>query len=305
MPFIFIFVDGVGLGQKEPGNPFYCHKLSFFEEILEGNVFTEEAAGKEYARASLLALKATLGVRGRPQSATGQCSIFTGVNAAKIIGRHLRGFPNERLRKILAEKGIFRQLRARSLKCTFANAYRPVFFRELKEGNFKNFSCSTLITYYAGLKFRDLTDLCEGQAVYMDITNNTLQEQGFAVPLISPQEAGARLIKISRKYDFILYEHFLTDIAGHSKDPEKAKAVITTLDAFLRSVAENMDEKKDVLFLTSDHGNLEDMSTKVHTFNPVPALVLGKRRQKFVSLLAQKGDITGILPAILEFLSAK
>lgn len=303
MPFIFIFVDGVGLGLEKQSNPFYSNKTLFFNEILEGKSLTREASGKDYARASLLALDATLGVNGPPQSATGQSSIFTGVNAASILGRHLHGFPNQRLRDILAEKGMFTRLKARSLNCTFANAYRPGFFKDLKEGNLKNFSCSTLITYYAGLRFRDLDDLRKGQAVYMDITNKLLQEKGFHVPLITPQEAGERLIKISRKFDLTLYEHFLTDIAGHSGDPLKAKEAVTTLDAFLCSVAENMDQENDIVLLSSDHGNLEDMETKIHTLNPVPALVMGKQRQKFVSLLAGKGDISGILPAMLEVIS--
>jgi hypothetical protein len=303
MPVIFIFIDGVGLGLEEESNPFFATKTPFLTDLLEGRSLTREASGKEYAKVSLLGLDATLGVKGLPQSATGQTSLFTGVNAAGILGRHLNGFPNQILREILAEKGMFLQLQAKSLKGTFANAYRPVFFKELKEGIKRHFSCSTLITYYGGLGFRDLDDLRNAQAVYLDITNKSLREKGFQVPLVSPQEAGKRLVNISRSFDLTLYEHFITDIAGHSGDYNAAAEAVTILDAFLGSVAENMNPERDIVLVSSDHGNLENIDVKVHTANPVPALVMGKRRHKLVTLLAKGEDITGVFPALLEVLS--
>lgn len=304
MSLIFIFLDGVGLGLEEQSNPFFNVKTPFLTSLFGGKSLTREASGKEYAEATLLALDAVLGVEGRPQSATGQTSLFTGVNAAAVLGRHLRGFPNRILRKILAEKGMFLQLKSRSFTGTFANAYRPDFFQALKEGLNQRFSCSTLITYYGGLDFRNLDDLRNGQAVYMDITNKFLREKGFKVPQVSPHEAGKTLVNISRGFDLTFFEHFFTDLAGHSGDYNTAAEVVAILDSFLESVAENMDLQRNILLVSSDHGNLEDMSSKIHTFNPVPALVMGKQRHKLVSLLAGRQDITGVLPAILGVLSA-
>ena len=116
-------------------------------------------------------------------------------------------------------------------------------------------SCSTLITYYGGLDFRNLDDLRNGQAVYMDITNKFLQEKGFKVPQVSPYEAGKTLVNISRGFDPTFFEHFITDVAGHSGDYNTAAEVIATLDSFLESVAENMDLQRDILLVSSDHGN--------------------------------------------------
>ena len=55
--------------------------------------------------------------------------------------------------------------------------------------------------------------------------------------------------------------------------------------------------------LTSDHGNLEDLSTRRHTANPVPGLVIGDNalRRQFSSGLI---DLTGIAPAILKMLNS-
>jgi 2,3-bisphosphoglycerate-independent phosphoglycerate mutase len=58
--------------------------------------------------------------------------------------------------------------------------------------------------------------------------------------------------------------------------------------------------------LTSDHGNLEDLSTRRHTANPVPALLIGAPayRNAFATLLKGRDqDLTIVAPAILQFLA--
>jgi len=49
--------------------------------------------------------------------------------------------------------------------------------------------------------------------------------------------------------------------------------------------------------LTSDHGNLEDLTTRRHTLNRVPALVIGgeQARRQFVAGLHA---LTSVAPAI-------
>ncbi len=304
MSIIFVFVDGVGLGEEEQKNPFFTTATPFFSSLLGRNKLTREAAGKDYEHATLLALDAGLALEGLPQSATGQTALFTGFNAAQIIGCHLNGFPNRQLRGILAEHGIFLQLKRRLLEGTFANAYRPDIFAALQDGLQGYYSCSTLITYYGGLTFRSLDDLRRGEAVYMDITNVVLKRLGFDLPLIAPQEAGLRLAGIARHFSFTLFEYFLTDIAGHNRNGAFAAETVATLDVFLGALAQNLGAD-DLLLLTSDHGNLEDLSTKTHTLNPVPALVVGPKRQRLVELLAGEGSITAVTPAILRYLTEK
>lgn len=303
MRIIFIFIDGIGLGSENEDNPFVFAGTPFLYRLLEGSFFTEQAMGKSFSHGVLLGLDATLGVSGQPQSATGQASLFSGVNAPALIGRHLNGFPNKKLRELLQEKGMFLQLWRKGLSGTFANAYRPEFFSDLNEGLQRFISCSTLITYYGGLPFRTLDDLEKGGAVYMDITNHYLQQMGFNVSRITPEEAGFRLVQIARGYNVTLYEHFITDIVGHSQDREKAVETLNTLDSFLESVINNMDFEQDLLLVTSDHGNLENLDIKGHTTNPVPAFIVGKEHRQLAGRLARAGDITGVLPAVLEILS--
>jgi bisphosphoglycerate-independent phosphoglycerate mutase (AlkP superfamily) len=49
--------------------------------------------------------------------------------------------------------------------------------------------------------------------------------------------------------------------------------------------------------ITSDHGNLEDLSTRRHTKNPVPALLIGSTylREQFTKNLK---TLTDVAPAI-------
>jgi 2,3-bisphosphoglycerate-independent phosphoglycerate mutase len=50
------------------------------------------------------------------------------------------------------------------------------------------------------------------------------------------------------------------------------------------------------LVICSDHGNVEDASTKMHTTNPVPLLVVGPAANGFCEAV----DITDVAPLILS-----
>lgn len=304
MRVIFIFIDGVGLGELSPENPFVFTETPFLKTLLRGNPLTREMSGFHDREATLWALEAQLGVEGLPQSATGQAALFTGTNAPRRLGYHLNGFPNRALRDLLAAEGIFASFRAEGYRCAFVNAYRPPFFEKLKQGlPGRRHSCSTLITYYGKLPFYNLDDLKAGNALYMDLTNELLNKMGFSVPEITPEEAGKRLIDIGSNFDFSLFEYFISDYAGHLADREKAGRVIRTLDRFLGAAVEHFKPEETLLIITSDHGNIEDLSHGKHTLNRVPALLIGAEtvRRQIIPLLH---DLTDILPAIRAALAA-
>ena len=305
MRLLFIFVDGVGLGREQPDNPFIHSETPGISGILDGRRLTADSAFYCGSKASLIGLDAAMGVSGLPQSATGQASIFTGVNAAAFIGSHLNGFPNQELRRLLAAKGVFRWLRGKGYRVVFANAYRPPFFDLLRRGLPGNrYSCSTLITFYGGLPFYNLIDLEIGKALYMDITNDILQRMGFAVSPISPEEGAERLLKISGNYDFCLFEYFLSDLAGHMADQTEAGRVIAILDRFIGRLADLINPRETLLIVTSDHGNLEDLSSGDHTMNQVPALLIGDPELR-KALHPGLKDLTDLLPAVQTALDWK
>jgi hypothetical protein len=157
---------------------------------------------------------ACLGVDGRPQSASGQTTILTGVNAPAAVGYHKQGFPNAPLLDIIREHSIFLQLkRAGVAPVTFANTYTDRFF----ETRPRWISATTAAVETAGLEFNRVDDLRAGRAVYQDFTNALLIERGEDVALRTPMEAGEVLAGIAAQNRFTLYEYFITDKMGHAQ----------------------------------------------------------------------------------------
>ena len=303
MNLIFVFIDGVGLGSGQPSNPFACTRTPGLNSILEGMPLYASSTGYSGPHASLLGLDCSLGVEGFPQSATGQASLFTGENAAALLGSHMNGFPDERLRELLAAKGLFRRLKESGYKASFVNAYRPEFFEMLQEGLPGNYySCSTLITYYGGLQFKDLDCLRRGKAVYMDITNELLYIQGYDVTMIDPETGADNLVKLSNGFHFCMFEYFLSDLVGHSASMADAQDEVIKLDRFIGRLYEKVNFEDTFIIITSDHGNMEDLTTKEHTLNQVPALLIGGREVRS-SIETGLKDITDLLPAIFKVLT--
>src|SRR5947209_16814035 len=120
---LLFFIDGLGIGQRHEANPFLdlpdAEPLAIFANEQTTTIF----------HGVIVPTDAGLGVAGRPQSASGQTTILTGVNAVQRLGYHKQGFPNRALLDILGEHSIFRQLAAAGIQpVTFANAYPPGFF---------------------------------------------------------------------------------------------------------------------------------------------------------------------------------
>ncbi|MBS4021148.1 MAG: alkaline phosphatase family protein [Dethiobacter sp.] len=300
MKVVFLFIDGLGLGPAGKDNPLSTTPTPNLNHLLGGRDLTIEAAGYSGEMAVLYPLDATLGLPGCPQSATGQTTLFTGVNAAKAVGRHINGFPNEELRKILASEGMLRKIVSAGYKATFVNSYRPEFFA-IEQPEKGSFSASTMLNLYAGLPFRKFEDMARGEAVYFDITNRILPSLGHDVPPVTPELAGQRVAAVAKGYDFIFFEHFLTDIVGHKRSPENAAETIITLDRFIGSLVQSLDLQQTRLIITSDHGNIEDLTSRTHTRNPVPLLMVGTG----INLLTAPADLTGVVPLIMQILNGK
>jgi bisphosphoglycerate-independent phosphoglycerate mutase (AlkP superfamily) len=66
-------------------------------------------------------------------------------------------------------------------------------------------------------------------------------------------------------------------------------------DGVLQGLVKSWDMNEDLILVTSDHGNMEDLSTRRHTDAKVPGLVLGKKHQSFADGLT---DLTDIAPRI-------
>jgi len=288
---LLIFLDGIGIGKNNESNPFSVI------ENLEPLANFQGIRGKIIFDGILKPTDATLGVEGRPQSASGQTTIYTGINAPKILGYHKQGFPNEKLREIIKQKSIFLQLKQKKIEPNiFANAYTPKFFSETPRWK----SATTCAVEAAGNQFSKLPDLIGRKALFHDFTNVELRNRGYEVPLFTPLEAAEVLANLTYEYRFTLYEHFITDKIGHERDYEKARIHLPRLAEFIRETLKRTDLEKTTVILTSDHGNLEDLSIRNHTLNDVPTIIWGRKKEATSDKIK---DLTDITPAVIELLS--
>ncbi len=294
MSVILIFVDGLGLGRRDPAsNPLASETVHLLSCFNEGPGIRRSGTG------FLSPTDATLGVPGLPQSATGQATLLTGINCPAKLGRHLQGFPNASLREILKTHSVLKQVKDRGKAAAFLNAYRPFFF-QLPENIQWRLSATTVANKAAGLPFSTLEDILKGKALYHDLTNEALVARGFDVPRFTPEKAGDILADSLTRYEFVLFEYFLTDKTGHSQDRGHALAEVNKLEHFVSAVLRHVDVAAHLVVVTSDHGNLEDLSVKTHTRNPVITLSWGLGAEEWASRIHSLVDIT---PAILGFLS--
>jgi len=293
---VFVFLDGFGLGPAGPDNPLSQHDWPRLRQLLGARPVLGEIV--RAPDRLLKPLDATLGVEGTPQSATGQVSLFAGLNAPLELGYHLPAYPNARLRAMLDEDNILKHTADAGLKSTFANAYSSEYFRYAEAGKIRH-TATTLSVLAAGQAFRMLDDLLDGRAVFWDITNAELRARpGYGhVPLVAAEVAGERLARLARGYHLVLFECFQPDRLGHRRDRETAGAFLDVLDAFLGSCCASLPAGAS-LVVCSDHGNLEDLTAAGHTLNPVPLIVLGPAAPEF----AEATDITQVAPAIYRSL---
>lgn len=281
LKIIFIFVDGLGIGSDDPKvNPLRDARFPNLQNLLDGAT----------------PLDARLGIKGLPQSATGQATLLTGINASELMGRHVEGFPSHRLKEMIQQESLLSKLQKLGKRCAFANSY---WIDDPHRIPLRRQSVTTVMTLAALGGVRHKTELLAGKAVNHDITRWTMHTRGYDGELISPETAADHLIGIAEEHNFTLFEYFMTDRAGHSRDREMVYQILETLERFLPKAARFAEQPNHLFLLCSDHGNIEDTITFSHTKNPVPLIALGDRAERFQSLKT----LTDITPAILDWFS--
>jgi len=295
-----VFVDGVGAGPPDPEvNP-----LARGEFLLSR---FEDGAGAPLPGGGRAALAdATLGIPGRPQSATGQATLLTGENAPRLLGRHLLGFPNASLRALLAERSLFQRLAREGRSGVLANAYPRDYLAALgmAEGDGARLhprarrarAAAALHAFTAaGGRARTWGDARRGRGLTHDLTGHRANRYGAGIPPRRPEEAAQVFLSIALGHDLAVLEFFETDEAGHARSMEGALRALGTLDLFLRALRQALGPG-DSLLVTSDHGNVEDLRTRNHTLARVPVLGFGPAAAEVEAVQ----DLTGVAPALLR-----
>lgn len=298
MRILFIFLDGIGLGADDPAiNPFAHADLPTVESLLSGRKLLASSTPFEGDRATLLALDAALGVPGLPQSATGQAVLLTGINIPSRIGEHYGPKPSPEVAQFLREGNLFSEFKRMGLSVALLNAYPPRYFDSVASGR-RLYSSIPLAVTSAGIPLFNKEDLFAGRALSADFSGaGWVSMLGFPdAPVLSPFDAGRRLAELAGRYDFSLFEYWSTDYAGHKQDMRWAVEQLQAFDKVMQGLLSAAADELLIL-ITSDHGNMEDLSTRRHTPAPVPALIIAPAaaRRRFAEGLT---DLTGIAPAI-------
>lgn len=332
MKFLFFFIDGIGLGHDDPScNPFACADMPHLQNLLDGRrlvsdailprsnnrTYTENVPNPqkdpqrgihqhhrfENDRCTLLALDACLGMEGLPQSATGQAALLTGKNMSAELGYHQGPKPNAELVDLIRDDNLFKALQDIGLKVTLLNAYPPVYFAGIDSGRRQQGVVAFVVTS-AGIPLKTTSDLLAGRALSADFTGQGWRDQlGFPdIPRLEPFEAGEHLGMLAQEYDFTFFEYWLSDYVGHRRNMSSACALLETFDKVLGGLLDVWNDEQGLILITSDHGNLEDLSTRRHTSNLVPALVIGVPQLR-LPFAATLHDLTDVTPAILRLFS--
>ena len=300
---LMLFLDGVGIGTRDPSvNPLFAARMPALRSMLGGDLPSLRRRRITSPEGAVLPLDATLGVPGLPQSGTGQTSLFTGVNGAALAGKHFGPYPYSTLKPVIATRSIFRRLRDAGKSPLFANAFPRRFF-EYVESHRGRMTVTTLSCATGGVPLLRAGDLLRGKAVSADITNAAWHGLGYPdIPVIAPEVAGERLAGLSREHEFVLFEYWKTDKAGHAMNAPESVSALETLDAMLSGILRAFDAARTLLLITSDHGNIEDLSVKTHTRHPVPLVVGGAGSSKFAGRFGPGADLTDVCPALLEYI---
>lgn len=295
MSVIFLFIDGVGVGLNNYHNPLSDKKWGSFSWFTGKDGLHQDC--DEICTDSKLykPIDANLNTPGLPQSGTGQTSLFSGINASKIAGRHYGPYPYTKTRYLLEDISLFHQVISKGKTPCFINAYPDLFFKKAKDKN--RWTSTTMMAKSAGTHLNGEQDVKDGKAVTAEIIQDTWRNVlKIDIPEITIDQAAQRILDAAEKCDLVLYEFYLTDKAGHKKDRDYAEKIRDLLDPFILYIIHHISAD-DTMVITSDHGNLEDLSRKTHTRNPVPLFVKGDIKE-----FKNAKSILDVTPAIVNTL---
>lgn len=298
---IFLFLDGVGLGEDDPAtNPLAVPDYPTLNRLLAGNRPVALTGRLTTEDADLIPTDARMGVSGRPQSATGQATIVTGFNAPRHLGEHYGPRPDARVRALLDRGSIFKSLQDAGKRTYFANPYPHGYFTAVKRGK-RLLSAIPYAVQVGGQPLLTHDDLVAGRGIAADFTNRGWVEQlNYGdVPVYTPRAAGGKLWEIAQPYEFLFFEHWMTDLLGHRQARDKAVEVLGIFDEFLGGLLDAADLAETLIIVGSDHGNVEDCSHGKHTENPAFTLLLGAARSHYAGRIQA---LTDFVPVINDFL---
>lgn len=229
-------------------------------------------------------LDATLGHEGLPQSATGQTAILTGVNAADEMDGHYGPWPGPTLRRVLDRGSLFSLARDAG-GAALANAFPPGYFAALGGRRYRP-NANVYAATAAGVALRSVAEYSAGTGVPSDLDGAHFESLGSGAERLGPDGSARVTAGLATTHAFTMLDVWLTDHFGHRQDLRAGRSLLERVDAFLGALLRDelgLLAAGGTVVVTSDHGNLEDLSSSQHTRNDVPLLVVGRHAATFAA----------------------
>jgi hypothetical protein len=290
---LLIFLDGIGLGDDDPAkNPFAVANTPILHQLANGHRWLRGVGKQVSERAVFTPTDPRMGIPGKPQSASGQAAILTGRNIPQLIGEHYGPRPNPAIRELLAQDNFFKQVVANGMSAALIEAYPPRFHESITSGKRLRSSYQQAL-HEAGLPLFGEESIYSGDALAVDWTGEGWRTHlGYTdTPIYEPQDAGKRMVEISRRYHFAFFSHWMTDTIGHRGTIEDGARILELFDGVMAGALGKWDDTEGLMIITSDHGNMEDISHTKHTENDVPTVVIGEGKEAFAEGLNTLADL--------------
>ncbi len=269
----WLMLDGVGISHFHDQHPFASQNTPTLTTLGISSV--KHVSQPEFVSHPI---DANLGIEGLPQSGTGQTTLLTGINAAKVMGRHYGPWPGPSLKPLL-EQSLPMQLFKAGLTVRLANHYPEGYLEAIRSGKRKLNAIAYAMTL-AGAKLE--------HGIPPMLTN---PEDPNGTPLEQVKTWGQEFMASSA--NLTIFDAWWSDHLGHHGTLLEAQDHVRRLEAFVMG-ALKAREASTLFLVTSDHGNFEDVGIKTHTIAPVPLVAIGSNALEFENV----ADLTGVVPAL-------
>ncbi|MFM7467900.1 MAG: 2,3-bisphosphoglycerate-independent phosphoglycerate mutase [Vampirovibrionales bacterium] len=129
-------------------------------------------------------------------------------------------------------------------------------------------------------------------------------------PAMSLPEVKAKLVDAiqNKRYDVMICNFANPDMVGHCGKLEAAIEAVKAVDSALKEVCDAVESVKGTLFVSADHGNIEQMFDEhggehtAHTINPVPFVMVGQAEAQFKFKHDARFSLANVAPTLLTVL---
>lgn len=142
-------------------------------------------------------------------------------------------------------------------------------------------------------------------------------------PEMSAKEITTAVLHKARGYDLVVVNFANVDMIGHTGNILAASKAIQTIDWALEKITSEVNKWGGITIITADHGNAEQMirlrrgdyDETEHSLNPVPFILVDKKRQKNLiqsstvsasnmlsDIIAAKNTLADVAPTILDLM---